>query len=408
MHKPRTFPSSNMRLPYRWAVVSSLAMLTLLAGCGGGGGDEITGVGAGGTGAFAAGPITGFGSVIVNGVRYDDSDARIEDDNGSARRSDDLRLGMFAEVVSGPVTSTASGPVATASTIRYLSEMKGPIASIDEAGGSMVVLGQTVRISGSTLFEDGLSGGLNALAVGQVVEIHAAYDAATSSYAASRIEREDGASEYKLRGVVASLDTTARTFRIGAALFGYGGLATAPSTLADGRFVRVRLQTAPVAGAWVVSRIDDGVRNAPDNSEAEVEGLVSAFTSATLFSVDGVPVDASSATFDDGTAGLALGVRVEVEGRLVSGVLVARKVEIDGDDDGEGDDERIELHGTISSLDAAGKTFVVRGTVVRYAGSVTFEDGTEASLANGRRVEVKGAPSADGTAVQATRIDFES
>ena len=55
----------------------ALWLALLLTGCGGG-------VESGGTGAtpasFASGPITGFGSVIVNGVRFDDSKAVVTDD----------------------------------------------------------------------------------------------------------------------------------------------------------------------------------------------------------------------------------------------------------------------------------------------------------------------------------------
>jgi hypothetical protein len=51
--------------------------------------------GTGGTGIFALGPITGFGSVWVNGVRYDDSTASVLLD-GVAASSAELRVGMVA------------------------------------------------------------------------------------------------------------------------------------------------------------------------------------------------------------------------------------------------------------------------------------------------------------------------
>ena len=57
----------------------TLALTTAIAlglsACGGGG--DVAGVGQGGTGAFSVGPITGLGSIIVNGIRYDDSRASI-------------------------------------------------------------------------------------------------------------------------------------------------------------------------------------------------------------------------------------------------------------------------------------------------------------------------------------------
>ena len=123
-----------------------------------------------------------------------------------------------------------------------------------------------------------------------------------------------------------------------------------------------------------------------------------------------LPVDASQARFDDGTAGLGLGVRVEVEGAIVDGVLVATKVEIkDGrrggrDDDDDGD---VEIKGRIDSVDATAQTLVVRGVTVSFAGDVQYVDGTAADLVPGRKVEVHGVLAADGVTVNATRIELD-
>ena len=80
------------------SVVLRGLLVLALASCGGG-------VGTGGTGgdasAYAAGPITGFGSVFVGGVRFDDSAAAVEDADGSSRTRDDLRLGMHLHAMCG-------------------------------------------------------------------------------------------------------------------------------------------------------------------------------------------------------------------------------------------------------------------------------------------------------------------
>ncbi len=70
--------------------------------------------------------------------------------------------------------------------------------------------------------------------------------------------------------------------------------------------------------------------------------------------------------------------------------------------------EGFELDGTISSIDTTGSTFVLRGVTVDYSGSVTFRDGTITDLAVGKRVDVDGTLSTDGTRVQATRIRFRT
>ncbi|MEI8159244.1 MAG: hypothetical protein WCH60_20475, partial [Burkholderiales bacterium] len=59
-------PTQVLRLVIVW-----LTILFLFA-CGGG--ISVSGVGSGGSG-IAQGSVTGFGSVIVNGVEYDDSSA---------------------------------------------------------------------------------------------------------------------------------------------------------------------------------------------------------------------------------------------------------------------------------------------------------------------------------------------
>jgi hypothetical protein len=232
-------------------------------------------------------------------------------------------------------------------------------------------------------------------------------DAATGHYVATRIERKTSVAAFALRGIVANLDTAARTFSIGATRIGYAGIASAnvAPTLASGSFVRATLGLVPGAGGvWQAIAIGDRSPALEDRDEAKVEGLVSAFTSATQFSVNGTPVDARTAEFPDGTAGLALGKGVEVEGSVTGGVLVATRVRVISDSQGSGNE--FDVRGAITSLDAPAKTFVVRNVVVSYSGSVDFRDGTALDLALGIEVEARGALSSDGTRLQATRIDF--
>ena len=74
---PLSVPSHDDASPSdagrRRALGALAAAGVVAAGCGGG--TDVAGVGSGGTGAptpvFASGPITGFGSVIVDGIRFD-------------------------------------------------------------------------------------------------------------------------------------------------------------------------------------------------------------------------------------------------------------------------------------------------------------------------------------------------
>ena len=136
----------------RWRALFAGILLTLGA-CGGG-------VETGGTGAYVQGPVVGFGSVIVAGVRFDDSRASIEDPDGVVRRREDLRLGMQVEIESGPTSDDGSGGrVATANRVRVASELLGPVGGlVDDANARLFVLGQLVRLNPSTVI-DGVPGG---------------------------------------------------------------------------------------------------------------------------------------------------------------------------------------------------------------------------------------------------------
>lgn len=293
-----------------------LAMLGAagLGACGGGG--DVAGVGQGGTGAFSVGPITGLGSIIVNGIRYDDSRASISSDDDSLSPGD-LQLGMIVAVQGSPVIDFKS----TATRIVLGGELVGPISSI--SASSFVVLGQTVNVNTSTFYGPSISGGLSGLAVGQVVEVHGIADTTPNKQTATFVALKPSPSEYRLQGRVTAHNVPDKTFSLGGLSMSYA------STDADdvrivpdaGTLVRVRLQpTSPAPAVWTVTRI-----RKPEDSfsgfsgEVEFKGTITAFTSSRAFSVNDLPVDARSATLPADESGIEAGAFVEVKGTLTSG-----------------------------------------------------------------------------------------
>ncbi|MEP6503394.1 MAG: DUF5666 domain-containing protein [Betaproteobacteria bacterium] len=381
----------------------ALAATAVLVACGGGGGSTATPPTATATTVFASGPITGFGSVIVNGVRFDDSGATMDDEDGGSLAESQLRLGMQVDVDGDGDKDDATHGRAHA--LHVHSALVGPVGAVDTAAGTLTVLGQTVTANAQTVFDTAIAGGLAGIASGAVVRVHGQFDSASQSYLATRIELAPAANHFKIRGTITALDATARTLQIGATAIDFSTTANVPTTLAVGSLIVARLATTPVNGVWTATAIGDGHRAMHDHDEAHLRGVISDFTSVTQFSVDGNPVDATNARFPDGQAGVVLGASVEVEGQLVAGVVVARVVGLE--DESHHDGQRVELHGKIGALDTTAQTFVVRGVTVSYAGSVEFDHGSAAALANDLFVEVKGGLSADGTTVAATRIDLQ-
>lgn len=423
---------SALTHPLRALARSSTLLATLLVGltltaCGGGGGSGGTGdLAASADTGFSQGVITGFGSIIVNGVRIDDSKARIsddDDDDSPGRSSDDLRLGMVVSVSS---SGTGTG-TATASAISFGSELQGLVQSIDgstattSTGTSTVsagthtltILGQTVIVGTRTIFDPrNLPGGFADIRVGNALEVHGLLDPTTNKLIASRIERKSSPNAYKITGNVASLNTGSKTFKIGSENISYSATDSnnLRVSLTNGITVKVRLATVQTTtGTWSATRVKAARKALENRNKVEVEGLITDFTSITsTFKVNGIPVQVTTTTSLPTRITLTNGVNVEVHGRLVNGTLIASKVKLEGKDDDSDDDRGIELHGLISSVNAGSKTFSLRGLTVSYAGPVEYQRGTAANVVNGANVEVKGVASTTGTTVIAQKIKFEN
>ena len=416
--------SHSFRSTWR-SLAATLIVASLAIGCGGGGGGGgsigsgigiggNSGVDTGGTGAaaplsFSAGRIAGFGSIIVNGVRFDDATARVIDDDGVAHVRGELKLGMQTQVQAGPVTTDAAGvATAKATTIEFGSQVRGLVQVVDAAGATLVVLGQRIKVDAATLF-DGFSGGIGSVATGNWVEVYAFFDYTTATYTATRIELKTSLVDYKVVGVVSALNTDAKTFVIGSATVGYANVpAVALQALANGVVVRVHLQKVQQGTTWIATTLASDAPAVPEGAQTEVEGFITDFAGAGRFKVGGVAVDASApgVVFKSGSAAqLANGVRVEIEGTTRAGVLAVTRIDVKGS--GGGDNQQFELHGAIESVNLSAQSFVLRGTTVTYDSGTRFDDGTAASLVVGALVEVKGVLSPAGNQLVAARIKFE-
>jgi hypothetical protein len=313
-----------------------------------------------------------------------------------------------AEIVPASGTALATS---TASRIRFSSEMVGAVEQVDAVAGTLSLLGQVVAINKATVFDDALPGGIAALSVGRAVEVYGQYDAASQRYLATRVAPAAAGAASVLRGIVSQLDLPSQTCRIGAAVFSYAGASSVPANLADGSFVRARLQAGTDAsGHRVISSFKAAPSSLPDAGEASIKGLISSFVSSTSFSVNGQPVDATGASFKNGSAGLAVGVRVEVQGPVRDGVLRAQEVAIETEQ--ETGNQEFEFEGAVSSVNAADGSFVLRAesrnvTIGTSRPDLRFDNGTAADLKMDAKVQVKGLLSTDGTRVEATRITFD-
>lgn len=359
----------------RWIVLASAA----LAGCGGGGsaGVNIAGLpGTGGTGIYVLGSISGFGSVIVNGTKFDDMHATVQV-NGLAATPSDLRLGM---VVGLQGERDASALLGTASSIEVWSIAQGLVTQ--SAAGEFTVAGMTVRTDSATVF-DGISSAA-LLAGGQRVTVWGLQAGADGrTWQATRVAVMFGAT-------TATLVSTGLINVVGAQRSLNGLLLTglAAGSLAAGQLVRVQGTLSANGPSLTVEsfKIKNFGLAAQPLGEVEIEGVVTTLPSAAgRFMLGGIEVDASKASLSPATAQITLGARVEVYGIWQQGVLKATKIELED----EQTLHEVEIEAPIEQFTSLAN-FVVRGQSCD-ATHATISHGTAADLRVGVKVKVKGA-----------------
>lgn len=334
------------------ALIRKLALTagTLLAIVACGDGYNTAGGGTGGTGV-SSGPITGFGSVIVNGVEFFTTTATTtavvtEDGVDGPDESTDphrgLRLGMVVKV-EGTFDSDTTG---TATTVTYQSNVIGPItavtgqlSSLAVGPATVTVLGQSVVIDSQTWIgtptTDGTPGAAG-LAQGNMVVVSGLLDA-NGAIHATRVEKTAeslvAGTEIEVKGVVAngSLNLNSTTFKINELTVNYSGIAL-PAGFGEGKYVEVKGTVFDAATitltATKIELDDDGVGAVADGERVEVEGYITA-GNADLFTVRGQQVQTTQATeFRNGDrTNVAPDRKVEVEGTVTGVVLMATKVE---------------------------------------------------------------------------------
>ena len=376
------------------------ALALIVSACGGGGDGGIGGTGGGGggggtSGDVSVGAITAFGSVWVNGVRFNSSSATIRIDDNPHPESD-LRIGMVARV-DGSISS------ASATTISVSSAAKGYVESV--TGNQMVVMGQTVVTDGGTAISNG------PIAAGNYVEVHGLV-VSDGTISATYIEKKatQASPPFAVKGLVRAHNTATNAFVVGALNITMGASPTLndmPAGSWNGLQVEVKgtacagnPPTTNICGTLTASKVEPhGPRG--DVAKVEVEGFVTSFASASSFSVGNQAVATTGSTlFQGGVAGdLILGTKVEVEGSLSGGVLTATKVSFR---------ESIRFEANIATMGTNTLTVAgLPGIMVETNSLTRFKNVNFAGLSVGNNLKIRGRPGANGIVI-ATEIEQKS
>ena len=318
----------------------------LLSACGGGGGSASA---IPTTNAVSSGTISGLGSIIVNGIRYETVGANVLDaDDGSTAITTPLRIGMTVSVEQNGTDPITLRPIA--GKILVQSGIHG-VASY--AGNSLTVAGLLVTTDTSTILLDA-NGVVTSLAAlnNLNVEVYG-LPQADGSFLATLIEAEVGPHAVQVVGTVQSINTGTQTLVLGTSAtpitIDYTSI-TPPTRLVAGAVVVVKSSATTTANTYAANSLQIRSTTASTytsyasnysgttrvaNERNELYGAVSdkALTYSGLevasctFKIQGIQVQASSAALCNS---IANGTYVEAKGTLSNGVLNSSRIEFEG------------------------------------------------------------------------------
>lgn len=378
-----------------------LAAVSAVAACGGGGGGEG---GSGGGGAVTStGAIQQFGSIVVNGVKYSTQGAtlHLRDDNSSRVLQTEAEIQGLLErgmVVTVKGSLDDNGSTGTAREIEFRHQMEG---RVDDKGTDFIVMmGQTIVV------DDSIKGALAGIAVGDKVGISAIADDKGGLRASFLEKKNDNLTEFEAKGYVSNLSGNTFTLLLsrdaatGISVTVGSGVAL-PAGVTNGSFVEVRTLTAGGVITATSVELEDALK-AGENEKLEFEGFVSSGTVSDFF-VNGQQVTTSAGTVFVGgvPADFAVGTKVEVEGRLVGGVLVATEVVFK---------ENVRIDAAVEAVGSGELTLLGKKVIIGSATDIRGLSGATldaSSLAVGQELEIRGNLAANGTDIVATRIDLK-
>lgn len=379
--------------------------------------------GASGSGsASASGTVTGFGSIIVNGKRFQTEEASVSVDgqpSSPCAVSPANRCGL-QEGMTVKVSGSFNGSTNRAANIVHEDTLEGPVTSVDVANSQFAVLGQTVLVDDTTKFDSGVS--LNNLAAGNIVEV-SGFVKADGVVVASFIERKSSApactAGCEIKGVVKNHDHATTRFEIGGLTVIYDNatfineMPVPTGSNWNGIFVEVKGTGYDAATttltATKVEPENEGIGNVVD--EFEVEGFVTqaGTPSGNIidFTIGTTPVRTTANTeFRGGTVDeIVVGAKMSAEGRFDGSTLIAKHVKFHESVRLEGDIETIGTNSlTLKGL--PGITVTVNSqTEFKANGGTTINNLSDLAINN--HIRVRGRVSGTNSVI-ATRIQLRS
>ena len=380
----------------RPALLFISALLLGITGCSGngaaaGGGGGITGTG------VTTGQITGFGSVIVNGIKFTrktglaDDRVKLGFENNTSAQENNLRVGMIVNVKGAVDSSAGTGEY---ESIEFQPEIRGPLDDaaangVDLINNRVKVMGREIQVEANTTFDS----------IRDIAEIKGELDAGrhpelevsgnldgTGMLHATRIARKSSdftAGPVEIKGKIAT--ATGGSFTIGSVTVIFTTAALSSnidvSEIATGTLVAVKGTLS--AGVIAATRIEKKKAvDAEVNDNVRIKGIAVGGVANNTFTLNGpngaITVTTTAASFLKGgapatSAIAATGATLEVEGSLqADGSIAATRISIEVE-------KNVKLEGDLAAaadIDEAARTIRLNGVTVAVVDVTKLLDGS--------------------------------
>ncbi len=386
-----------------FSLVSMLGLAGLLAACGSEGAPSVSASGSGSGSASASGTITGFGSVFVNGKRFDTSGSSFTVDGQSGSQSD-LKVGMTVTV-----NGSFSGTQRSANAVLQKDAVEGLVQSVAADGLSLIVMGQTVLVDNATLIDDNIPGRTihNLVAGTDQVEVNG-HIRPNGIIQATFLEKKLVNVTPEGRGFVKNHNDGVKTFQIGALTVNYAtslinDMPTPAGNSWNNLFVEVKGNTFNAGTTTLTATKVEPEKRSVGNQvdEFEVEGYVTQVLGVDNFFIGNTQVQTTGNTeFRGGTIDESVvGAKLSAEGRWENGVLLAKHINFH---------ESVRFEGDLEAIGTNAFTLTgLPGVTVTVNSQTEFKNTSHSGLSSGDHVRVRGRVSGSN-AVVATRIDRRS
>jgi hypothetical protein len=377
-------------------ILIAVVVAACLVSCGGG--TTVAGGGGGvvGTGKQVVnGEVTGFGSVIVNGIEFSRSTApgvsatpiELAFDSLSNSTEGVLRPGMMVSIAGSYDTATNMGNY---TRIIFSPELRGALdnGSVNAATGTFTVFGRLVQTGASTVY-DGVSD-IQELQTRQnerlELEVSGYLNSAGTVHASRIALKSTGFTNGKvqLKGQVSAV--TAGSFTLGSLVVSTSGATFVGMTAADlataGLIVEVRgaLVGTTVSTAHIVRKSATSGGVSGDSLDVKGVAVGTPVAGSFVLSTPDGPllVTISGSSFDRGSSPadasiVVPGARLEVEGAVqADGTLTARKTSVETE-------KNVRLEGDLTSVNSGTGSMTLNGVALTTFAGTSYRDSSSSA-----------------------------